>query len=186
MCTKQTSRTRDIPSPPSPGAEQPPPARSMQPISANHRKTRDRDREDVPFFWYGFTGAGAWCSGARRVPLLPVTLQVGQVARPNPPSGFSNSSRPRRAVRPGCVGGGGGHRTHVRKSSAAGIYINSRFSFALAARLSNRLDLRATSSLRSRPAPRSRDWSQSPEYDALTRTLMTRSGGRWRVLGRQG
>ncbi|PYO58329.1 MAG: hypothetical protein DMD83_04620, partial [Candidatus Rokuibacteriota bacterium] len=45
------------------------------------------------------------------------------ITRPKTPSRSSTSSRPRRAVRTGCVGGGGGNRTHVRKSSAAGIYI---------------------------------------------------------------
>src|SRR5262245_25070600 len=83
-------------------------------------------------------------------------------------------------------GGGGGHRTHVRKPSATGIYINSRLSSALASRPSNRLDYRVASPRRSRSAPGGRAWSQSPEYDARSRTLMTRSGGHWRVLSRQG
>jgi hypothetical protein len=43
-------------------------------------------------------------------------------------------------------GGGGGHRTHVRKPSATGIYIHSRLSFALATPPSNRLVVRAASS----------------------------------------
>ena len=50
----------------------------------------------------------------------------GPITRPRPPSRSLTSSRPRRTVRTGCNGGGGGHRTHVRKSSAAGIYIHSR------------------------------------------------------------
>src|SRR5258708_3047892 len=104
------------------------------------------------------------------------------ITKTKPPSGPRGLGR-RLAL---LIGGGGGNRTHVRKSLATGIYIHSRSFFALATRLSNRLDLRAASSLKSRPAPRSWAWSQSPEYDALTRTLMTRSGGRWRVLGRQG
>ena len=82
------------------------------------------------------------------------------------------------AVRPGHIGGGGGHRTHVRKPSATGIYIHSRLSFALAAPPSNRLVVRAASSLKSRPSLKSGAWGQSPEYDVRTRTPLTRSGGR--------
>jgi len=55
-------------------------------------------------------------------------------------------SKTRRAVRLHQNGGGGGHRTHVRKSSATGIYIHSRFSCALATPPSNRLVVRAASS----------------------------------------
>src|SRR6266568_4298710 len=55
-------------------------------------------------------------------------------------------SKTRRAVRLHQNGGGGGHRTHVRKPSATGIYIHSRLSFALATPPSNRLVVRAASS----------------------------------------
>ena len=49
-------------------------------------------------------------------------------------------------VRIYCVGGGGGNRTHVRKPSAAGVYVDSRSTLLLlAARYSDRQDHRAAS-----------------------------------------
>src|SRR5215813_15664642 len=46
----------------------------------------------------------------------------------------------------GSIGGGGGNRTHVRKPSAAGVYVDSRSTLLLlAARYSDRQDHRAAS-----------------------------------------
>ena len=59
-----------------------------------------------------------------------IDVPEGLTTKPRPPFRSSISSRPRRAVRLGRNGGGGGHRTHVRKSSATGIYIISRLSRA--------------------------------------------------------
>lgn len=102
-----------------------------------------------------------------------------------------------RPAGPGTDPGPGGRFDFIKMVEAVGIEPTSGnprqqastslagYLLRLASRPPNRPGHRSASSCRSRPAPRSRVWSQSPEYDALTRTLVTQSGGRWRVLGRQ-
>jgi hypothetical protein len=68
---------------------------------------------------------------ARSAPLLRrIQESAVRTTKPKPPSESWSSSKTRRAVRLLPNGGGGGHRTHVRKPSATGIYIISRLSRA--------------------------------------------------------
>src|ERR1700736_2742643 len=66
--------------------------------------------------------------GDREGTLVPESAV--RTTKPKPPSKSWKWSKAWRAVRLHPNGGGGGHRTHVRKPSATGIYINSRLSRA--------------------------------------------------------